>query len=360
MRRLAMNMLLTGLEDKLKSFAKPNEKIWVEPAIDFICKRTPEGLIKYVSPSVTAMLGYDPSELIGRLYTLFVHTEDYQRLSGIAMPENEEICSLTYRLKRKDGVFIWVSSQISVVRHPDSNQPFELFSVTSDVSAKIKAEHFILEYEKLNVVGQLAAGIAHEIKNPLTSLKGFIQLMKAGHELNQIYLAIMEEEIKRMESVSKELMLMAKPHKSDFSSFDVNCLADHAITLLMAEAAKKCIEITKRSTLDDGMLLCDGEKVKQVLINLLMNAIDAMETPGEIILELSNAEDGIKISVSDCGTGIPEDLLDKIGKPFFTTKENGNGLGLMICYKIAEEHGGRISVDSSIHGTTFTLHLPIR
>lgn len=355
-----MTMLLTGLENKLKGFAKPNEKIWVEPAMDFICKRTPEGLIKYVSPSVTAMLGYEQSELIGRLYTLFVHTDDYKRISGIAMPESEEVCSLTYRLKRKDGVFIWVSSQVSVIRHPDTDQPFEIFSVTSDVSAKIKAEHFILEYEKLNVVGQLAAGIAHEIKNPLTSLKGFIQLMKAGQELNNCYLAIMEEEIKRMESVSKELMLMAKPHKTDFSSFDVNSLADHAITLLMAEAAKKCVEIIKRSTLDDSLLLCDGEKIKQVLINLLMNAIDAMDVPGEIILELSMGDGCILISVSDCGIGIPDELMDKIGKPFFTTKENGNGLGLMICYKIVEEHGGRISVDSSSNGTTFTLRLPVR
>jgi len=354
-----MSILVSSLENKLNKLAKPNENIWVEPAMDFICKRSPDGLIKYVSPSVAIMLGYDPSELIGKLYTLFVHADDYKRISSIAMPEGEGICCLTYRIKRKDGVYIWVNSQISVIRHPESNNPFELFSVTSDVSAKIKAEHFILEYEKLNVVGQLAAGIAHEIKNPLTSLKGFIQLMKAETKMNHSYLAIMEEEIKRIESVSKELMMMAKPHKSDFSSFDLNCLADHAITLLMAEAAKKCVEITKRSNLSDAMLLCDGDKMKQVFINLLMNAIDAMDSPGEIIVELTKVEDTILISITDSGKGIQPEHLDKLGKPFFTTKENGNGLGLMICYKIAEEHGGKITVDSNCKGTTFILHLPV-
>lgn len=354
-----MSILLSSLERKLQKVEKTKDKIWVETSMDFICKRTPDGLIKYVSPSVQVMLGYEPAELIGKLYTLFVHAEDYNRILSTAMPDGEEVSILTYRIKRKDGVYIWVSSQISVVRHPETNEPFELFSVTSDISAKIKAEHFILEYEKLNVVGQLAAGIAHEIKNPLTSLKGFIQLMKAGEELNHNYLAIMEEEIKRMDAVSKELMLMAKPHKSDFKSFDMHDLVDHAITLLMAEAAKKCVEITKQSTLGDGMFLCDGNKIKQVLINMLMNAIDAMELPGEITVSISKSDDELTIAIADTGTGIPSEDLDKIGKPFFTTKANGNGLGLMICYKIIEEHDGKINVESSSKGTTFTIKLPI-
>ncbi|MBT2678032.1 PAS domain-containing protein [Bacillus sp. ISL-35] len=355
-----MSNLLSSLESKLHKQGNTNEQIWVEPTTDFICKRTPDGLIKYVTPAIQSMLGYAPGEIVGRLYTLFVHAEDYKRIANIAMPKGEEVCSLTYRLKRKDGVYIWVNSQISVTRDPKTNVPLELISVTSDVSAKIKAEHFILEYEKLNVVGQLAAGIAHEIKNPLTSLKGFIQLMKAGQELNQGYLAIMEEEIKRIEAVSKELMLMAKPHKSDIKAFNLNDLVDHAITLLMAEAAKKCVEITRKSTLVDGMFLCDGNKIKQVLINLLMNAIDAMELPGKVTVEISKSEEVLTIIVSDTGKGIPQEHLDKIGKPFFTTKENGNGLGLMICHKIIEEHNGKMNVESSSKGTIFTISLPIQ
>ncbi|CAM3781253.1 ATP-binding protein [Mesobacillus thioparans] len=355
-----MSNLLSSLESKLHMHGNRNDQIWVEPSADFICKRTPDGLIKYVTPAVQSMLGYAPDELVGRLYTLFVHAEDYKRIANIAMPDGEEVCSLTYRLKRKDGIYIWVTSQISVTRHPETYEPFEFICVTSDVSAKIKAEHFILEYEKLNVVGQLAAGIAHEIKNPLTSLKGFIQLMQAGQELNHGYLAIMEEEIKRIEAVSKELMLMAKPHKSDFKPFDMNDLADHAITLLMAEAAKKCVEITRKSTLEDGMFLCDGNKIKQVLINLLMNAIDAMELPGQITVGISKSKEILDIVVADTGKGIPEEDLDKIGKPFFTTKENGNGLGLMICHKIIEEHNGKMRVESSSKGTTFTISLPIQ
>ncbi|WLR54004.1 ATP-binding protein [Mesobacillus subterraneus] len=353
-----MTILLSSLEKKLSEVEKTKDKIWVETSLDFISKRSPDGLIKYISPTVQAMLGYEPAELVGKLYTLFVHAEDYKRILSTAMPDGEELSLLTYRIKRKDGVYIWVSSQISVVRHPETNEPFELFSVTSDISAKIKAEHFILEYEKLNVVGQLAAGIAHEIKNPLTSLKGFIQLMKAGEELNHNYLAIMEEEIKRMEAVSKELMLMAKPHKSDFKSFDMNELVDHSITLLMAEAAKKCVEITKQSTLGDCMFICDGNKIKQVLINMLMNAIDAMALPGEIKVSVTKSDDELTIVIADTGSGIPSKDLDKIGKPFFTTKPNGNGLGLMICYKIIEDHDGRINVESSSKGTTFTIMLP--
>lgn len=354
-----MSILLSSLEKKLHKVEKTEGEIWIEPSVDFICKRTPDGLIKYVSPSVHHMLGYEPSELVGRLYTLFVHADDYKRILDADIPESEEVCSLTYRIKRKDGVYIWVNSQITIVRHPETNEPIELLSVTCDVSAKIKTEHFILEYEKLNVVGQLAAGIAHEIKNPLTSLKGFIQLMKAGQEFNHNYLAIMEEEIKRMEAVSKELMLMAKPHKPDFKSFDMNELVDHAITLLMAEAAKKCVEITKHSTIEDGLFLCDGNKIKQVLINMLMNAIDAMDQPGEITIGVSKSEEELTISITDTGKGIPAEDLDKIGKPFFTTKANGNGLGLLICYKIIEEHHGIINVESSCIGTTFTIKLPI-
>ncbi|MDQ0414669.1 ATP-binding protein [Mesobacillus stamsii] len=355
-----MENIVFGLETELQKEGESNERIWEEPSLHFICKRSLDGIIKYVSPSVQSMLGYAPDELVGKLYTLFVHNEDYKRIAKIAMPKGEETCSLTYRIERKDGEYIWVNSQMSVTRAQNTYQHYELISIKTDDSAKVNVEHLILEYEKLNVIGQLAAGIAHEIKNPLTSLKGFIQLMKAGRELNHGYLAIMEEEIQRIDEVSRELMLIAKPHKSNFTIVNINELVDDAITLLYAEAAKKCVKIIRKSRGKDAMFLCDGNKIKQVLINLLMNAIDAMDLPGKVNIWISKTEEDLTIKVEDAGKGIAKEHLDKIGTPFFTTKENGNGLGLMVCHKVIEEHNGKMSVKSSPQGTIFTISLPIQ
>jgi signal transduction histidine kinase len=221
-------------------------------------------------------------------------------------------------------------------------------------------EREILEAEKLKVAGQLAAGIAHEIKNPLTSIKGFIQLMKIDDRPNKAFLEIIEQEIQRLEVISSELLVLAKPHTQTMKIHNLTKSVKEVVYLLEAEALKKSIQL--KSNMDDEnlMILCDSSKIKQVLINIIKNAIEAMNTPGEITIHISKHNNQATIAVTDQGCGIPDYYLEKLGKPFFSTKHTGNGLGLMICQQIISDHGGEMTVRTLVnHGTTFTITIPL-
>lgn len=221
-------------------------------------------------------------------------------------------------------------------------------------------EDNIIESEKLKVAGQLAAGIAHEIKNPLTSIKGFIQLMKTDEFPNRKFLEIIEDEIQRLEIISSELLVLAKPHTHIVKIHNLTKLVKEVVFLLEAEALKKSIQVKNIIEIEKLMILCDSHKIKQVLINIIKNAIEAMNEPGVITIQVTRCLNKAMIAVTDEGCGIPEDYLDKLGRPFFSTKESGNGLGLMISQKIISDHGGKMTINTAIdHGTTFTIKIPL-
>lgn len=319
-----------------------------------------DGIITYITKNVRMVLGYEPRELIGTHIRNIMHQEDNQRVINEWSTRKEEISKLTYRMKKKDGNYFAAESTTTLISHSAPEIPEGIICFIRDVASdRNEAENMMIETEKLKVAGQLAAGIAHEIKNPLTSIKGFIQLMKAEEYPNKKYLEIMEDEIHRLDIISNELLVLAKPHKHKVSVQDLIQIVKEVIFLLEAEAVKKSIQI--KSVIEDQklMILCDIHKVKQVLINILKNAIEAMDQ-GVITIHMSKNENNALVSVIDEGCGIPDEYLDHLGKPFFSTKVTGNGLGLMICQKIISEHGGNISVQSTqMQGTTFTVTIPM-
>ncbi|WP_191090508.1 ATP-binding protein [Niallia endozanthoxylica] len=327
---------------------------------NFIVKLSLDGTITYISKNVYMVLGYNSRELIGTHISKIMHQEDYQRVTNEWESRKEEISNLTYRMKKKDGKDFTVESTSSPISHFDSEIPEGIICFIKEAGLdKNEAENIMIESEKLKVAGQLAAGIAHEIKNPLTSIKGFIQLMKAEENPNKKYLEIMEDEIHRLDIISNELLVLAKPHKHKVSVQNFTKIVTEVIFLLEAEALKKSIQIKSVFEEQKLMILCDVHKVKQVLINILKNAIEAMDQ-GVITIHMAKNANHALVSVIDEGCGIPDEYLDHIGKPFFSTKATGNGLGLMICQKIITEHGGTISVQSTkMQGTTFTIKIPI-
>ena len=326
----------------------------------FIVKLSLDGIITYITKNVNMMLGYEQRELIGTHISEIMHQEDYQRVTNEWASRKEEISNLSYRMKKKDGRYLTAESTTSLISHSELEIPEGIICFIRDIAFdRSEAENIMVEIEKLKVAGQLAAGIAHEIKNPLTSIKGFIQLMKAEENPNKKYLDIMEDEIHRLDIISNELLVLAKPHKHKLSVQDLTRIVKEVILLLEAEAVKKNIQIKSVIEEQKLMILCDIHKVKQVLINILKNAIEAMEQ-GVITIHMSKNEKNALVSVNDEGCGIPEEYLDHLGKPFFSTKATGNGLGLMICQKIISEHGGTISVQSTqMQGTTFTVTIPM-
>lgn len=228
-----------------------------------------------------------------------------------------------------------------------------------DITEKKKSEELLYQSEKLSAVGQLAAGIAHEIRNPLTSLKGFLQLIEMSGEGKPEYFEIMKSEFGRIEQILNELLILSKPQTLEKEVCSLNSLLDHIVTLLNTQAIIKNIYIQKHEKSKDVYVSCISNQIKQVFMNFIKNAIEAMDC-GEIIVNVNKDDTYAIVEVIDEGCGIPESMLARVGEPFFTTKEKGTGLGLMVSYQIIEDHGGEIEVESKEGvGTRFTVKIPL-
>lgn len=233
--------------------------------------------------------------------------------------------------------------------------------IIRDISERKKNEELLINSEKLYVAGQLAAGIAHEIRNPLTSLKGFLQLIASGRKNNGTYYDIMNSELDRIEDIVSELLMLSKPQVYDLSYQDLRVMMRDTVTLLETQAILHNIAIEAEYGTDPLWIYGVENQVKQVFINVIKNAIEAMIDGGSIRIKLFRENDRICVRIRDEGPGFGEDQLAKIGQPFYTTKEKGTGLGLMVSYKIVDNHQGQINVNSEIgKGTVFEITFPFR
>jgi nitrogen-specific signal transduction histidine kinase len=234
-------------------------------------------------------------------------------------------------------------------------------SLSEQLMLEKETEDLLIRSEKLSVAGQLAAGLAHEIRNPLTAIKGFFQLMQS-HGLKQEYYDIVSDEFNRIEMILTELLILAKPQEAMFERCDLIPLIEHVAALLDTQAIMKNIAIRCIFRQPAVIVPCDENQIKQVFINIVKNAIESMNHSGEIVIEVKPQADSkqVDIEITDQGSGIPDKILSQIGKPFFSTKENGTGLGMMISHNIVNNHGGSILIDSKMNqGTTFKVVLPM-
>lgn len=221
----------------------------------------------------------------------------------------------------------------------------------------------IKQAEKLAVVGELAAGIAHEIRNPLTAIKGFVQLIaqKKGPEIPDMYTDTVFEELDRIDQIVGEMLLLAKPSPVTQSKIDIAGLIQDIVNLMSPQALMHDVIIN--TSIESGLPSVDGvqNQLKQVFINLIKNSIEAMEQGGTVTIHACLKSEKNIITVSDTGKGIPSGQLKNIGTPFFSTKEMGTGLGLMVTYRIIQNHKGEISVQSKVgEGTVFKISLPVQ
>lgn len=235
-------------------------------------------------------------------------------------------------------------------------------AIFRDVTEKKEIEERLRKSDTLNVVGELAAGIAHEIRNPMTSLKGFIQLLKGSiSEDHSMYFHVISSELKRIETIITEFLMLAKPQAIHYQQKHIVTIMKETIELLNAQAILTNVQIHLEYD-PVPEIYCEPNQLKQVFINILKNAIEVMPKGGNIYVKIrKNTDQTIKISIQDEGTGIPKEKIKKLGEPFYTTKERGTGLGLMVSFKIIEEHNGKVEVQSKVgYGTTFYITLPIK
>ncbi|MED1865135.1 PAS domain S-box protein [Fictibacillus nanhaiensis] len=335
-------------------------RLIAEHSTDLITVIDPSGIIQYVSPSHLPVLGYEDGEIKGAILEM-VHPEDIQSLSDQFMRAlvKKEPFQTEFRLLHKKGDWILLEARGVPVMTKDGHVE-SLVTFARDVTKAKQTEELMLKSEKLSVLGELAAGVAHEIRNPLTSLKGFTKLLSDADDVIRLeYLRIMESELNRINDIVGELMLVAKPQAVSFEHTNIQELIYSVVRLLETQAIMKNIQIWVN--ISDNIPLVYGveNQLKQLFINLLKNAIESMDKDGEIHIKIGTRNDSVLLELKDQGCGIPDERLKTLGEPFYTTKEKGTGLGLMVCFKIIEEHGGAIQFSSvENEGTKVEIELP--
>lgn len=231
-----------------------------------------------------------------------------------------------------------------------------------DVTEKLEMEANLHKSDTLSVIGQLAAGVAHEIRNPMTALKGFIQLLEDSSEgKHSMYFDVISTELNRIDAIINEFLILAKPQAIKFVEHSITQIMSETVNLLSAQAVLYNVQFLLHYDDDLPTLICEPNQLKKVFINMIKNGIEVMPSGGFITISINQTTDNrIHISIKDEGYGIPEEKLKKLGQPFYTTKERGTGLGLMVSYRIIEEHEGTISVESEVgKGTVFHVYLPV-
>ncbi|WP_067849469.1 PAS domain-containing sensor histidine kinase [Alicyclobacillus mali (ex Roth et al. 2021)] len=243
-----------------------------------------------------------------------------------------------------------------------------LFGAVQDVTAQKESElalaasrELLARSDKLAAVGQLAAGIAHEIRNPLTALRGFIDLMyQRARSNNRRYLEIMRGEVSRMEAIVSELLRLARPDRPQFQQLDLVDLVQEVVAFMSAQALLHGVDIQYEPRAATIKVQGDANQLKQVFINLMRNGIEAMQPGGVLRVALWQEGGAARVQISDEGSGMSPDALARIGEPFFTTKEQGTGLGVMVSKRMVADHGGDLLIESEVgRGTTVMVLLPV-
>ncbi|WP_426449851.1 PAS domain S-box protein [Paenibacillus sp. S-38] len=347
-------------EEKLRATKQQLDSM-IEHAADNIVILDSSFRLLRVNQAFLDTFGYSEEELIGRRPPnipdeLWIESELLFRQAF----QGKQISGFETIRRRKDGTHLDMSLTISPIVGADHDIP-GICIIARDISGHKRTEELLRSSEKLAVAGQLAAGVAHEIRNPLTSLKGFTQFMKAGAQYKEQYLDIMMSELDRIEQIISELLLLARPQAVTYRTKPLEPILTHVISLLEPQANLQNVELL--ASIPSGLppVYCEENHLKQVFINLMKNALEAMPRGGRLeVTASSGEEDGdVCVTLEDNGPGIPAELLKRLGEPFFTTKEKGSGLGLMVSQKIVAEHGGRLSIDSREGGgTTVSVTLP--
>ncbi|MHB8125709.1 MAG: MEDS domain-containing protein [Desulfitobacteriaceae bacterium] len=212
----------------------------------------------------------------------------------------------------------------------------------------------ISRYDRINLVGKMAASIAHEIRNPMTSVKGFLQLLQGKNDLQPYkdYFSLMIDELDRANGIISEYLSLVRVEEKSFQKEYLNHILEALLPLLHADALKEDKEVTLNMG-EIVELLLNPKDIRQLVLNLVRNGLEAMRPGGNLTIKTYIQDESVVLEVRDQGEGISKDVYEKIGNPFFTTKEQGTGLGLAVCYSIAERHNATIDFESGPSGTTF-------
>jgi signal transduction histidine kinase len=220
----------------------------------------------------------------------------------------------------------------------------------------------LLQAERLSALGEISAGIVHEIRNPLGAIKGAVEIIEdelAKDSPRREFASIAKREVERIEKLVQEFVRFARPPKLVKSLANVNELVESVIKLLEQQAAAQKVVVEKDLAKDLPPVALDSEQIEQVLLNLTLNALQAMPNGGTLVFRTSQTKEPVIIEIEDTGGGIPANVIRRIFDPFFTTKDKGSGLGLSVAHKIVAQHVGNLTARNSENGAVFRIEFPL-
>ncbi|MDK2821816.1 MAG: two-component system, sporulation sensor kinase [Clostridia bacterium] len=306
-----------------------------------------------VNDSYLRLTGYRREEIIGRTeeeLNLYVNPEDRAKAVQLLL-EQGGMRNLEVKIRSKSGEELigLVSGEVIEL----NGEQCMLISF-NDITERKQLEQEMVRLDRLNLIGEMAAGIAHEIRNPMTSVRGFVQMLKGKDECTNYrgYFDLIIEEVDRVNAIVTEYLSLAKNKPIKTEVQNLNFIIKSLLPLIQADAiaCDKLIKVELEKLPD---LLLDKEEIRQLILNLTRNGLEAMSPGGKLVIKTFMEANEVVLAVQDQGTGIKPDIIDKINTPFFTTKDNGTGLGLAICNSIAARHNATITLETSSKGTTF-------
>ncbi|MEK6725009.1 MAG: PAS domain S-box protein [Deltaproteobacteria bacterium] len=334
----------------------------LETANDVIYTLNPDGIVTYVNKKIEEW-GYTKDELIGKSFlTVFSKVHKGERFKktvrdGIKQTYGVEVVSKTGEPK-------YAILSISPIRE-NNGIITEVLGIAKDITDQKMLEKQVADTEKMSAIGQLAAGVAHEVNNPLGGILNCLYNLRKNEfseEKEEEYYMAMEDGIHRVKKIVSQLLDFSQQHEPEFTYEDINTLVENVFFLMNCTFSKNGITFKKKLSPRLPKLFIDKHKISQVLTNILINAVQATKEKGQITVRTTHKEGWCIIDIADSGPGIPEDIFPKIFDPFFTTKDvgEGTGLGLSVSRGIIEMHNGKIDVKSTAGvGAIFTIKLPI-
>ncbi|QPC45740.1 CheR family methyltransferase [Mangrovibacillus cuniculi] len=320
------------------------------------------GRIEYINEKFTYLVDQPKEVILGKklkeVYQDFIQVQQFDDVWRKARAGEKITTEWIY--KKENNQEFWERVTFIPVENSEGDVA-EILRIGEEITEYKQSEKRLIQSEMLSAVGQLAAGIAHEIRNPLTSLRGFLQLMQQSKTYNESYADVMMSEFIRLESIITELMVLGKPRSSDKKMVSIHKLLNEVCLVLDSQALMSNSTIERAFVDEDVFVLGIDHELKQVFINLIKNAIEAMGSKGGVMTVSTNSlEDYIEIVVQDNGVGMPPELIERLGEPFLTTKEKGTGLGLMMTKNLIHYHeGSLVFVSEEGKGTTATITLPV-
>jgi two-component system NtrC family sensor kinase len=379
-RQVSTEKRLTEAEEKLQESQRSLVTLMSNlPGMAYRCRKDAQRTIVFVSEGCRELTGYEPSELQENCkvsYMNLIHADDRESVSREIdrAVESRRPFLLTYRIGSTQGEEKWVWEKGAGVFSPEG----ELIAIEgfiTDISDRKKSEEEKQRMEqqlhltgRLAAVGELAAGVAHELNNPLAAVQAFAQLLATRPDLDETVredLVIVHREAQRAARITSNLLSFARRHKPERSLICINEAIEKSLELHAYRMNVNNVEVVTELTPDLPETMADFYQMEQVFVNIITNAEQAMTGAhgrGQLRISTAVSRNMIQVQFADDGPGIPEQNLNRIFDPFFTTKDvgRGTGLGLSICYGIIHEHGGRLHAKSVVgKGTTFFVELPI-